>query len=163
MRPKFILTILLAGVLAVGAIIFLKQHSSAPVPNVAPAPAVSSAPTPEPAPAPAPVVTKTLTPEERQADIDAETDRLSAWAMTDDPQSLSNILAQLTNPNEDIREAAIEAAKQFGSTNAIPALKAAADATDDLQEKIAYLEAADFLSVPQAEITRATGTTPTTP
>ena len=160
MRTKFVLAILLAAGLIIGTIIFLKPHSSVPVPDVAPAPAVSAAPTPAPAPAPAPVVVKkTLTPEEHQAAIDTETDRLSAWAMNDDPQSLSNILSDLTSPEQEIRMAAIEAAKQFESTNAIPDLKAAAANAEDNEEAIAMLEAADWLALPNADFS-SRGTKP---
>jgi hypothetical protein len=97
---------------------------------------------------PAPVATNTLTPEQRQVAIDAETDRLQQWSMNDDPTSLSNILTDLTNPEKQIREAAIEATKQFGSASAIPALKAAAANTSDTEEQIDLLEAANFLSLP---------------
>jgi CheY-like chemotaxis protein len=68
--------------------------------------------------------------------------------MNDDPQSLSNILADLTSPEKEIRMAAIEAAKQFESTNAIPVLKAAAANAEDNQEAIALLQAADWLALP---------------
>jgi hypothetical protein len=97
---------------------------------------------------PAPVSTNTLTPEQRQAAMDAETDRLQQWSANDDPASLSNILADLTSSEKEIQEAAIEAAKQFGSSNAIPALKTAAASNQDTGEQIALLEAADFLSLP---------------
>jgi len=120
-----------------------------------------AAPLLEPEPASLPVAppptntvtppTNAVTPELSQEAIDAEVDRLQDWSMNDDPESLSNILADLTNSVKEVRDAAIDAAKQFGSTNAIPALKAAAETTDDLQEKIAYLEAADFLSLPGLE------------
>jgi hypothetical protein len=158
MRPKFVFAVLLFGLLASGTIIFLKQQSSAPAVSAAPTPAPAASAVPTPAPAPAPVVKKTLTPEERQAAIDKETDRLSSWGMNDDSASLSNILADLANPEKAIRAAAVEAAKQFGSTNAIPALKAAVNDTDDTQEKIALLEAADFLSLPDAILAGKTGT-----
>jgi len=154
MRPKIVLAILLAGILAIGAIVFLKPHSPAPVTAAAPAPAASAVPTPVPVPAPtsAPVVVKKApTPEERQAAIDAETDRLSSWAMNDDPQSLSNILSDLTSPEKEIRLAAIDAAKQFESTNAIPTLKAAAANAEDNEEAIAMLEAADWLALPSVD------------
>ena len=105
------------------------------------------APPPAPIPA-APASTNILTPEQREAAIDAETDRLQQWSANDDPASLSNILTDLTNPEKEIREAAIEATKQFGSSNAIPALKAAAANTADTEEQIALLEAANFLSLP---------------
>jgi hypothetical protein len=164
MRPKIVLVILLAGILAIGAIVFLKPYSPAPVAVAAPAPAVSAAPTPVPVPAPTPapapvVVKKAPTPEERQDAIDAETDRLSSWAMNDDPQSLSNILGDLTSPEKEIRMAAIEAAKQFESTNAIPVLKAAAANAEDNQEAIAMLEAADWLALPSVDFSHP-GTNP---
>ncbi|MGO9587010.1 MAG: HEAT repeat domain-containing protein [Limisphaerales bacterium] len=155
MRPKFVFALLSLAALVLGAALLLKQHlgnTASPPPvaeSVTPAPAVSVTPPPAPAPiAAAPVVTNTLTDEQREAAIDAETDRLQEWSMNDDPASLSNILADLTNPEKEIRDAAIEAAKQFGSTNAIPTLKAVAANTTDLEEQSALLEAADFLSLP---------------
>jgi hypothetical protein len=155
MRPKFVVVLLLLASLVLGAVFFLKQHLGNVAPSPAPPPAsnvvASVAPPPVPAPAPipaAPASTITLTPEQRQAAIDAETDRLQEWSMNDDPASLSNILADLTNSEKEIRDAAIEAAKQFGSTNAIPTLKAVAANTTDPEEQIALLEAANFLSLP---------------
>ena len=161
MRPKFVFALLLLALLVLGAAFFLKQYLG----NGATPPAAISAPVdsnalasvaPPPAPMPVPVVpavTHILTPEERQAAIDAETDRLQDWSMNDDPASLSNILADLTNPEKEIREAAIEAAKQFDSTNAIPTLKAVAANTTDTEEQIALLEAANFLSLPSLVVT----------
>jgi hypothetical protein len=172
MRPKFVVVLLLLALLALGAGLLLKQHlgggSSAPAKSVAvasPVPgtgvAAEATPPPELAPAPLPVApAPILTAEQRQEAIDAEVDRLYELSMKEDMASLSNILSDLTNTNNEIREAAIESAKQFGSTNAIPALKAAAETTDDLQEKIDYLEAADFLSVPPADFTRSNAPKP---
>jgi len=153
MRPKFVFAVLLLALLALSAIFFLKQHLGNVAPSPAPPPAstvvASVAPPPAPAPIPAaPASTITLTPEQRQAAIDAETDHLQQWSMNDDPASLSNILADLTSPEKEVREAAIEAAKQFGSTNAIPTLKALAANTTDTEEQAALLEAANFLSLP---------------
>jgi hypothetical protein len=157
MRPKFVFALLLLALLVVGAAFFLKQYlgNPAPPPNheiAAPAPVVSNVvavAVPPPAPAAAPVsFTNALTPEQRQAAIDAETDRLLDWSMNDDPASLSNILADLTNPEKEISDAAIEATKQFGSSNAIPTLKEVAANTTDTQEQIDLLEAANFLSLP---------------
>jgi HEAT repeat protein len=62
-----------------------------------------------------------LSAEERAAEID----RLQDWSMNDDAESLNHIVADLTSPEKEIREAAIEATKQFGSADAISALKAA--------------------------------------
>ena len=161
MRPKFVFALLLLAFLALSAVFFLKQHfgsAATPPPvieSVTPAPVASVAPPPGPTPTVAAPAVNALTSGQRQAAIDAETDRLQDWSMNNDPASLSNILADLTNPEKEIRDAAIEAAKQFGSTNAIPALKAAVDNTDDTQEKIDLLEAADFLSLPPLTIGQA--------
>ena len=116
-------------------------------------PGASPMPPPLPLPAPAPVVApapRVLTDEEKQAAIQAEIDRLMVWERNDDPQSLSNILADLTNSDKEVREAAIESTKQFGSTNAIPALKAAAISNPDAQEQVEMLQAAYFLTLTPA-------------
>jgi hypothetical protein len=108
---------------------------------------------PAPAPATVPAITNVvLSAEERAAEID----RLQDWSMNDAAESLNHIVAGLTSPEKEIREAAIEATKQFGSTNAISALKAAADSAENIEDKIACLEAANFLSLPSLEITPAT-------
>ena len=156
MRPKFVFALLLLALLVLAGVFPLKWHlgNGATAPAAIPAPADSNAGAgivPPSAPPPVPAAsaaTNTLTAEHRQAAIDAETDRLQEWSMDDDPASLANILADLTNPEKEIREAAIEAAKQFGSSNAIPTLKAVAANTTDTEEQIALLEAANFLSLP---------------
>jgi hypothetical protein len=169
MRPKFVFAILLSALLVLGVALYLKQHlenAAAPAPSsseITPASspvsvAVTSA---TPSSAPAPVSNNTKAPEGRQAAIDAETDRLQQLSMNDDPASLSNILADLTHPEKEVRDAAIEAAKQFGSSNAIPTLKSVAANTTDTEEQSALLEAADFLSLPSA--TFGGSTTPRTP
>lgn len=155
MRPKIIIIILLAGLASVTGILLIKHQGSSPpaapiaITETKPAPPQTApAITNVPPPAPAPVATNALTSEQRQAAIDAETARLQQWSMNDDPASLSSILADLTNSEKEIREAAIEAAEQFGSTNAIPILKNLAANDEDPEEKAALLEAAHFLSLP---------------
>src|ERR1017187_5475935 len=66
--------------------------------------------TPAPAPATVPAITNVvLSAEERAAEID----RLQDWSMNDDAESLNHIVADLTSPEKEIREAALEATKQF--------------------------------------------------
>jgi HEAT repeat protein len=151
MRPKVVIALLLPILLFLGMVLLFKQHAanaSKPA-EVAPAPTITSvAPAPALAPAPAPVVVKkTVTPEEREAAVNAEKDRLLEWERNDDPESLSKILGDLTHPEKEIRLAAIEATKQFGSKDAIPTLKELVKNTDDTEEQAALLEAADFLSL----------------
>jgi hypothetical protein len=160
------MALLLVALLVLGAAFFLNQllirhPANPPVPAGVAAASTTSEPATAVFPAAAqtdtassppmmaaPVATNALTPEQQQAAIDAETDRLQQWSMNDDPVSLSNILADLTNSEKEVREAAIEATKQFGSTNAIPTLKAVAANTTDPEEQIALLQAANFLSLP---------------
>ena len=159
MRPKFVifLFILLAVVLA--GVFYLKNHlSPAPLASPPVTPEALAVPVPEvpakvvvspvapPRPTPAPVVT--LTPEQRQTAIDAEIQRLFQAGMSDNPDDLATILADLSSPEKEIREAALQAAKQFGSTNAIPALQAAAATATNPKEQAELLDAADFIALP---------------
>ena len=169
MRPKFLVVLfLLTGVVLAG-VFYLKSHV-APVPTPPAIPEAAVAPAPEapvmvatpPAPVvPVPVPVVALTPEQRQAAIDAEIERLRLAGLSDNPADLTVILTDLTNPEKEIREAAILATKQFGSTNAIPALQTAAENTTNATEKADLLEAADFIALPSTSISVAT--TPKTP
>jgi len=171
MRPKFVVPILATAILAIGIMVFMKSRRAAS-PAPVPVASVSEPPVPPPAPVSTPVVVKKkLTPEEQQAAVDAEKDRLYTWSMSSDPQALSNILGDLVSPQKQIRRAAIEAAKQFGDTNAIPVLKSLAaniiansatgssnagadsdlnteESAPDDQEATAMIEAADFIALP---------------
>ena len=66
--------------------------------------------------------------------------------MDNAPASLEIILGELTNRDPEIRQAAVDAAMQFGSRDAIPRLKEAVDRTEDPREKVALLEASNFSS-----------------
>ena len=162
MRPKIAILILLMGVVAITGILLIK-HPVADSAPVLPSPLAAAQPQPSPVEAspnrfPTPPAaatagqteaTKTvLTEDQREAAIDAETGRLLQWAMMDDAASLSNILADLTSPEAEIRAAAIVAAEQFDSTNAIPALRAVADVTTNAVELAALWEAIKFISLP---------------
>lgn len=150
MRPKIVLTLIACALVVTGAILVLKPHTTAPAavvtPPQPPPQAVISAPTPMPVFTPV-APPHVLTAEERHDAIEAEVEHLQDLSRNDDPQSLSDILADLTNSEKEVREAAIEATKQFGSSNAIPALKAAAFNSTDTQEQMAMLDAANFLSL----------------
>jgi len=167
LRPKFIITLGLLTFLVLGAALLLKRqlgNTSVPPASLEVAPAappavsniVANAAQPSTAagvPATVPAITNVVLSAKERAD---EIDRLQDWSMNDDAESLNHIVADLTSPDKEIREAAIEATKQFGSADAIPSLKAAADSTENIEDKAAYLEAADFLSLPSMEITPKT-------
>jgi len=161
MRRNILFFFVLVTALALMAAFFYKRSSRRSPDTVAvmvtnQVPAVVAAPTVAVAvPAKA-----SSTPEEKEKRIQEETERLALLSMNDDPQSLSNILADLVSPEKEIRMAAIEATKQFDSTNAIPVLKAMVANTSDAEEAAALLEAAEFLSLPDANLVTPAASSP---
>lgn len=93
-----------------------------------------------------------MTEEQREEAIDDEKDRLMELESSQDPQALSEILADLSSPEKEIRMAAIDAAEQVHDTNAIPVLKADAVTNDDTDEQMALLQAAKFIATPEGDL-----------
>lgn len=74
---------------------------------------------------------------------------LEDLGMEDDPASLATILAELKNPDTEIRAAALEAAIQFGDrTTTLPFLKELLLITEDPEERRAIREAIEFIALP---------------
>jgi len=73
---------------------------------------------------------------------------LNELAWFEDEASLYQILGELRNPLPEIREAALEATKTFGSTAAIPTLAALAAETQDSAEQKAINEVIEYLKIP---------------
>ena len=84
--------------------------------------------------------------------VEKRVGELMDLGMSDDPRALKTILSELANPEAEIRQAAIEATKQFGSTDAIPALQSAmtngvsADDRQDLKDAIEFLKLPSFVA-----------------
>lgn len=76
------------------------------------------------------------------------TTELENLGMTDDPNSLAEIESEFDNRDPRIQEAAVAAAVQFGSRDAIPALQDAYRHFDDPEQKINIQKAIDFLELP---------------
>lgn len=77
--------------------------------------------------------------------ISRRTAELMDLAMSDDLVSLHSILSELNNPEAEIRDAAVMAAVQFKSADAIPALQDAYMRTDEPEEKVSIRKAIEFL------------------
>jgi hypothetical protein len=88
------------------------------------------------------------TPEQHEAQVNERIAELQDLAMNNDPASLNTILSALGDSDAPVRKTAVEAAVQFGSRDAIPALQDAAAQTEDPQEKIDVLKAVEFLKIP---------------
>jgi hypothetical protein len=70
---------------------------------------------------------------------------------SNDPASLKTILSELNNQDQRIRTAALDATVQFGSQDAIPALRNEMAWAEDPHEKAAIADAIDFLQLPSAD------------
>lgn len=90
-----------------------------------------------------------LLEERHRGDVENRASELMDLAMNDDTNSLHTILSELNNPDPEIRQAALDATIQFGSTNAIPGLEAAALWNDNPEEKKQIADAIEFLKLPQ--------------
>lgn len=155
MRPKIYLPVL--GLVLLAALLLMLGRSRPQQTPVATeqAPAPASATETIPAPAAEPVVlspSPTLTVVLLAENPGLTANDLMALAMNDDAESLEKILAALASPNPEIREAAREAAVQFGDASAAAKLRETATKTADTAEKAALLEAAEFLELPPLEI-----------
>ena len=74
--------------------------------------------------------------------------QLNALATHDDPLAHGAILSDVTNPDKEIRHAALEAMIQAQDQSAIPRLREIAATTGDADEKAAILDAVKFMSLP---------------
>jgi hypothetical protein len=168
MRPKIVITLLLAGLAGIALVFFLKSPVQRPQPVVASVaqPATNlaqeaAAPIRHPSPpasapmAPAPVVQpKQSAPvpgevvNDEADKVQEQIDRLDDLESNDDDASLQAILKELTNTNKDVRHEAVEATIQFGNRDAIPVLNDLAASTQDPDEKKELLDAAEFLALP---------------
>ncbi len=80
--------------------------------------------------------------------IDTRVHELSDLAWFDDADSLKKILAELSNPQPQIRAAALAATREFGSREAVPYLQAIAEKSKDSVEKNKLAELIEFLNLP---------------
>lgn len=166
MRPKIVIAVVTLGALALAALFCVRQTSNASAKNSQPQPISAIAPQSNAISAVAvtQAVEQTAVPAKKRVQAEARqttssedahkdyveqrSSQLMELAMTDDPASLETILSELTNRDPEIRKAALEAAIQFGSRDAIPKLADAASQTDDPNEKAAIADAIEFLKLP---------------
>lgn len=174
MRPKVVLLVLLSGVGALalmGVLYGLLNKEAAQPPSIVssrtatqPATAVSepkpAAGTPSPSriigprpgqanPTPGSVVA--TTPEADRAvlrsnDLDALNEAVLAGEENED--AMIAIAGRLESEDPEVRAAAREAARHFGNTNLVPFLTLALEHVEDPREKVALMDAIDYLQLP---------------
>ncbi len=154
MRPKVVFLILLIACGIVGMAVYL---SNAPrVEPDAAAPQTVTNPLPVKMPVavafiPPPPVTNasSIAPNTNTAVYVQERNaELMALAMNNDAASFNTIWSELSNPDKEIRAGALAAVVQFGDRSVAPRLRDLAAKTGDAEEKVAILDAANFLELP---------------
>ncbi len=84
------------------------------------------------------------------ASIDERIGILEELSRSRNPSDLTSILIDLKNPEPIIRRAAVRAAVDFGSPEAVPELQNELAAADDPEEKTSLQRAIEFLQLPPA-------------
>jgi hypothetical protein len=167
MKPKIVVATLLLAIAMLGIVAFLftvvapRSFSSNPS-GTSPASdqtdTVTEASIPQPeAQVTAPelktadnAVTNTVevTGPPREDYIRQRVEELGDLAMKDDVTSRDAILAELQNPEKEIREAALSAAIEFNDRSVVPRLQEVANQTKDSAEKAKIFEAIDYINLP---------------
>jgi hypothetical protein len=156
MRPKVFLLSIAAAVVLVGALLALKSLKQNPeAPATEPGPAVESVtPTNNPAVA-VPVggdtnKTPEINEQLRLADVQKELERIGEL-QTDGAGShdaMLLLLDKVRHREPEVRKAALDGLVQLNDTNAVPGLQEAAALAQDPREKVAILNAIDYLNLP---------------
>jgi hypothetical protein len=81
-------------------------------------------------------------------ELEARLTELEDLSLNNDPESLQKILLSVTDPLPEIRAAALDAAMQFGSRDAIPELKRISANSTDFKLKTEIQKAIEFLEMP---------------
>ena len=98
--------------------------------------------------------------EQHEARVAARIAELGELSTKTDRASLETLLSEVKNPDQEIRQAALDAISQSGNRAAIPDLREAAAQATDARDKQAILETVEFLSLPTlTEILRSQGAT----
>jgi|GEM_PF-1039568 len=64
------------------------------------------------------------------------------------PRIISSLLDKLSNPEAEVRKAALESLKQLNDTNAVPGLEKVAESIKDPREKVAVLDTIEYIKMP---------------
>lgn len=169
MRAKVVIPLLLAGILAVLLVFVARPKSSAPdrqpaqvttgdsLPETNSVRHVNALPNSSPAgPEQNSTASAVATGDPANTDngdyeiyVANRVTELEHLGMSSDPDSLAGIESEFDNRDPRIQTAAVAAAVQFGSRDAIPALQDAYQHFDDPEQKINIRKAIDFLKLPR--------------
>jgi HEAT repeat protein len=86
--------------------------------------------------------------EQHEARVAARIAALRDLSKKTDRASLETLLSEVKNPDQEIRQAALDAISQSGHRAAIPRLREVAAQTEDSREKQAIADVIEFMSLP---------------
>jgi|ERR1035437_1514149 hypothetical protein len=69
---------------------------------------------------------------------------------SNNPVIITALLDKFSNPDVEVRKAALEALRELDDTNAVPGLEKALESTNDPREKVAIMDAIDVIKLPSA-------------
>ncbi len=157
MRPKIVVLVLIVSIGVVALAAVLKGVLGGRAPEDAKAPEPSSAEPSAPT-ATSPQVSANssnsaaILEQLRAAEIAKELDQIRQLQADGavNPLATSLLVAKVTHKEQEVRKAAKDALVQLGDTNAIPGLEQAVGLIEDPREKLALMEAIDYLKLPDA-------------
>jgi len=163
MRAKVVIPVLGFAIVLAGLVGF-GLFTPAPTPpdtgqvavSPSPAPAIPLPPPPHhraagPRPAEIPIqpeMDPVASEEQRIEDSGRRIAELRDLAAAKEDGSLGAILSELSNPDVEVRRAALDATVEFGDRGAIPALQGAMESNPDPQEKVNIQKGITFLQLP---------------
>ena len=164
MRPKIVVVVLVVAIGLVALVAVLKgmtgKHSDQEARVPEPPPGEVNPPAP---PAPPVAVTPTnaaVLEQLRVTEVGKQLDQIRELQAdgTANPATTSILLTKVTHQEPEVRKAALQALVQLDDTNAIPGLEQAQALVEDPHEKVAFIDAIEFLKLPSV-IPQETGAT----
>jgi HEAT repeat protein len=156
MRPKIVILILIAaiGVVALAAVLKgVMGHAPEEVKVPEPPAAEAARPTTASIQAgPGSTNSAAIVEQLRATELDKELDQIRELQAggADSPTVVPLLLTKVTHREPEVRKAARDALVQLGDTNAIPGLEEALAHVEDPRDKVAMMEAIDYLKLPDA-------------
>jgi hypothetical protein len=83
-----------------------------------------------------------------EKELDAIRELQSEADGENNPTIISALLGKVTNPEAEVRSAALDVLRQLNDTNAVPGLQQAVDLINDPRGKVAVLDTIDYLKLP---------------
>lgn len=160
MRPKVVILVLVVAFGLLGLVALLKgvvaknPGGSETAPVVAATPLKSNDTNTAVATVPGGSNSVVVSPEVRAALIEQEVAQIRELQGevdgTNNPIIINALLDKFANPELEVRAAALQALKELNDTNALPGLERVAAGMNEPREKVAVLDAIDYIKLPSA-------------